>query len=358
MSKHFGGLFKSLKGHHRDENGESSQSNRTGNEKASYQPGQGAGGYGPPAGPPPSDKGYHDYQPPPDLLSGDSVPAPYHDWTSIPDTALLPPPPAMNHDRSPTSNADLDDALRAHDWCYQNPLLQPRAPTQEHLAIVRDGSFGLQVPGEYKGSLKSVRQGVCVGQTKPRSKDSILLTSYPLYFAFAESPFRTGSSKTFYFEVMITKFGHGRGEDAPALSLGYCAIPYPPWRMPGWERGSLAVHSDDGHRYVADTEGGQEFTAPISAGDTVGIGMTFSVPDLPPQYGAPPSQGMPLQGEVFFTRNGAREGGWNLHEEMDAETEFGIFGLDGQFDLYGGIGTFGEVAFEAKFTASEWRYQP
>jgi hypothetical protein len=38
------------------------------------------------------------------------------------------------------------------------------------------------------------------------------------------------------------------------------------------------VHGDDGRRFVNDTWGGKDFTAKFVEGETVGIGMEFSVP--------------------------------------------------------------------------------
>ena len=164
--------------------------------------------------------------------------------------------------------------------------------------------------------------------------------------------------KTIYFEVHVDSIGRRSGEDESSMAIGYCAVPYPTWRMPGWERGSLAVHSDDGRRYVNDTDGGKDFTAPIKAGDTVGMGITYSIPKAAPDYRPSPVEGAPLEAEIFFTRNGSKDGGWNLHEELDAESEFGVLGLDGKFDLYGAIGIFGEVSFRVSFNRHDWLWQP
>ena len=43
-----------------------------------------------------------------------------------------------------------------------------------------------------------------------------------------------------------------REAEQSGAALGFVAPPYPPFRLPGWQRGSLAVHSDDGRRYVAN----------------------------------------------------------------------------------------------------------
>ena len=67
----------------------------------------------------------------------------------------------------------------------------------------------------------------------------------------------------------------GHGENG--IAIGYCAKPYPSWRLPGWERASLGVHGDDGRRFVNDTWGGKDFTTKFIEGETVGIGMEFDV---------------------------------------------------------------------------------
>ena len=301
--------------------------------------------FAPPFGPPPSKK------------QDDEEPLPYHDWTSIPDTSLLPPPPSIEHKTSPTSNADTSEADRAHEWCERYPLIKPHKPTNEQFGAVRNASFTLVKPREYMGSLRKTPLGQWKGSTLPSSTDSCLLTSLPLYFANVDSPIRTGISKTIYYEVNILSLGRGRGNDASSMAFGFCAFPYPSWRMPGWERGSLAVHADDGRRYVNDTYGGKDFVPPIRAGETIGIGMRFNIPDKPPNYQSSSSENH-LEGKIFFTRNGAKNGSWDLHEELDADNEFGVLGLDGQYDLYGAIGSFGEVGFEARFDRKDWLWRP
>ena len=115
----------------------------------------------------------------------------------------------------------------------------------------------------------------------------------------------------------------------------------------------------DGHRYVNDTWGGKDFTSPFKAGDTVGIGMSFSIAETPPEYNVASEEGVTHSNvEVFFTRNGTKESGWNLHEEIDRETDQGVEGLEGLFDLYGSIGVFGGVKFCVKFRRDEWLWRP
>ncbi|KAL9125267.1 MAG: hypothetical protein Q9217_005503 [Psora testacea] len=312
--------------------------------------------YAPSPAPPPS---HQHHERPLMLDTPPQGPPPYHDWTVIPDTALLPPPPSVGHESGIAGNADSHEADRAHDWCKRNPLVFPHQPTQAQAGAVEKGDVRLMKPKEYRGELLMLSTGVWQGSTRAGSTDSCLLTSSPLYFAYTDSPTHTGHAKTIYFELEITSLGYGSRTDESSIAIGYCAMPYPTWRMPGWERASLAVHSDDGHRYVNDTWGGKDFTTPFTAGDTVGIGMSFSLPENPPEYNVAPEQS-PLknQVEIFFTRNGTKEGGWNLHEELDHETDQGIDGLDGLFDLYGAIGIFGGAEFRAYLRRDEWSWRP
>ena len=213
-------------------------------------------------------------------------------------------------------------------------------------------------PVEYKGHLSMPNTGFWKGSTRAGSKDSCLVTSSPIYFAYADSPLRTRNTKTIYFEVKVRSLGRARGADESSIALGYCAMPYPTWRLPGWERGSLAVHGDDGRRYVNNTYGGKDFTSPFEAGDTVGLGMTFAIADNVVGYEAQPKPEAVIKVEVFFTRNGLRGESWNLHEELDKDEDFGVDGLDGQLDLYCAVGTFGGIDFDVSFNQRDWLWQP
>jgi hypothetical protein len=121
------------------------------------------------------------------------------------------------------------------------------------------------------------------------------------------------------------------------------------------------VHGDDGHRYVNDKWGGRDFTRPFRRGETIGIGMTFmwkpKVGDQPPAYDKPSAADL-MDVEVFFTRDGKREGGWDVHEELDAQEDLPITGLEGAHDLYAAMGTFDAVDFEVLFAPEDWLYKP
>ncbi|KAL9104309.1 MAG: hypothetical protein Q9163_000750 [Psora crenata] len=222
--------------------------------------------YAPPPGPPrcsmsPSIRDVTSQEPPP-----------YHDWTVVPETALLPPPPSVGHETGVAGNADSREADRARGWCKRNPLVFPHQPTPAQATAVRNGDVRLMRPREYNGEL-------------------------------------------------------------------------------------LMSSTGDGRRFVNDWLGGIDFTDPFKAGDTVGIGMSFSLPNQPPAYNFAPEQALlKSEVEVFFTRNGLKEGGWNLHEERDYEK--GVDGLEGLFDLYGAIGIFGGAEFRIIFKREEWLWRP
>lgn len=186
-------------------------------------------------------------------------------------------------------------------------------------------------------------------------RDSCLITAAPLYFACADNPVHTGVSKTIYFEVKLRSLGSEHRSAGSPVAVGFCGMPYPTWRLTGWERASLAVHGDDGRRYINDTYGGMDFTSPFQVGDTIGLGMRFAVPENPPAYSTSSLPNPTLNIEVFFTRNGKLDGSWNVDEELESLRE--IEGLGCTHDLYGALGTFGSVEFDCAFRRADWLWQ-
>jgi hypothetical protein len=185
------------------------------------------------------------------------------------------------------------------------------------------------------------------------------MTNLPMYSVIWDSPFNTQRPKTIYFELKVIGVGRGGsslGEADAGIAIGFIAPPYPTFRLPGWERGSLGVHGDDGRKYVNDPWGGIDFTTAFAPRDTVGIGMTFSTPKNPPSY-EQTQQGRMPHIDVFFTRNGKKEGGWDGNEELDTRSEGGNVGLRGECDLFPAIGVFGGVDFDVLFHPSQWMYR-
>ena len=309
-------------------------------------------GYAPPPGPPPP----HFSQPPP------SYEAPIqHNWQVIPDTALLPPPPSIGYESSPTANSSMEEGDRAFAWCVGNPLWPPYNIAPSTHAAIQNAQLALLRAPSFIGEIMPQPQaGHWKVRTHARCRDSSILTNLPMYSAIVDTPLRTQRPKTIYFELKVTGIGRGGRslEEADAgIAIGFIAPPYPTFRLPGWQRGSLGVHGDDGRKYVNDTWGGVDFTTAFAPGDTVGIGMSFTIPKNPPSYEAE-QQGKLMDIEVFFTRNGKKEGGWDGNEELDARSEGGTVGLRGDSDLFPAIGVFGGVDFEVFFHPSQWLYRP
>ncbi|KAJ4358252.1 uncharacterized protein N0V89_002832 [Didymosphaeria variabile] len=336
--------------------------NITPNEK--YQPPSGpppshagassSSGYAPPPGPPPSKD--MPQQPPPSW-----EPPPYHDWTIIPDTALLPPPPSIGYETSPTANATEEDGERADHWCKANPLWPPQSLTPPTHAAIQNGQLAILKPPTYSGDVFPMQQaGHWRCRTHPQCRDSALLTNLPMYSVSWDSPLNTQRPKTIYFELKVLGIGHGGyslSEADAGIAIGFIAPPYPTFRLPGWQRGSMGVHGDDGRKYVNDTYGGVDFTTAFQPGETVGIGLTFSLPREPPSY-EQSQMGKVMDIDVFITRNGQREKGWDGNEELDERSEGGTVGLRGECDLFPAVGVFGGVDFEVFFHPSQWLYRP
>ncbi|OAX84791.1 hypothetical protein ACJ72_00844 [Emergomyces africanus] len=310
----------------------------------------------PPAGPPPGyQNGKHDE----DTKAPPDNPPPYHNWEqAVPDTAMFPPPPIGGYLYSNTGNAAEEDANRAHDFCDNTPLWVPCMPSDAVYYSVQNFDLRPVRPQEYNGSLEVVGKGRWSGQTRGQNGDCILLTGLPLYFPAKDSPLITERTRTIYFEAKLLGQYDGINGQVSGFSIGFAAQPYPTWRSPGWERGSVGVFSDDGCRFVNDSWGGMEFTTPFKVGETVGLGMKFTLPS-PDSFAKSQATGTSptLQVEIFFTRDGKIAGSWDLHEEVD-EDAGGVKGLEGDFDLYGALGLFGGVGFEVCFDPSGWLWVP
>ncbi|KAI2619021.1 hypothetical protein GGS26DRAFT_602217 [Hypomontagnella submonticulosa] len=317
--------------------------------------------YAPPAGPPPSKKNnpfFNDTQqadefaPPPGPPPSHSQDQkqPQHDWEiAVPDTALLPPPPNFfsGFDRSPANNATEEQCEAGEAWCRQYPLY-PAMPLDTAAARAAEaGRVAVYAPPFFSssGHLAQSGPGVWRARSPPGASDTCLATYPPLYHAAAHNPLSSKRKKTAYFEVRVLR--DGSRADEVSLALGFVAPPYPAFRLPGWHRGSLGVHGDDGHRYVNDRWGGKAFTQPFRRGETLGLGMEFSV--------APAGRGIRVQ--VFLTRDGVERGRWDLHEESDREQDLPVTGLEGYHDLCAAVGVFEKVAFEMVFAPEMWMWK-
>lgn len=284
-------------------------------------------------------------------------PPEYDPWTGPDNNLQLPPSFAAanaQNTRSPAANADYDDAARAHAWCRQNPLWPPQDHDGGTVERIQAGELRLTCPPNTTDVTQyNPSPGRSYVRTSEAISDTIMLSDIPIYSANAQAPLTTGQPTTLYFELKVMAMGdrYGTGKNIESgIAIGFAAAPYPAWRLPGWHRGSLGVHGDDGRRYIDNSYGGIEFTTPFQRGEVVGIGMTFK----PPVHGDRVS----MRCEVFFTRNGKRDNGWSLHEERPIDADAGdIDGLEGEHDLLAAVGVFGSVEFEVVFRSEEWLYK-
>lgn len=357
--------------------------------------------YAPPSGPPPPPPPSYSFTTTTTTSQQPPQPPPpqQHDWQSaVPDTDTFPPPPDLfsGLDRSPASNATEAAAEAGYKWCERYPLLVtpsppvPTFPGGGAPQVVSSSTTRLIQPhsNTFVGKLERKQDGQGGGVwslvTDKKGGDACVLGYPPAYLVQRDSPLLFSSShgykKTIYYEVKIiggdsssSHHHHFFGSKANnnkkgqiGLALGFAALPYPPFRMPGWHRGSLAVHGDDGNRFVNDSHGGKAFLEePFAPGETVGIGMRFSCSSpapsnssgLPPSYSATGAAGRRIEAEVFFTRDGQVVDGWDVHEELDAKTDLPITGLEGYHDLAIAVGTYKNVAVDIVLDPARWLYR-
>lgn len=223
--------------------------------------------------------------------------------------------------------------------------------------MLRTRNIQYMRPENFSGEITQMKLGKWGIDTNKTSSDACVIGYPPLYSVIEHSPLRTGQKHTIYYEVRLKKVKSKDG----TIAIGFTALPYPNFRLPGWNRGSIAVHSDDGHRFVGDEWGGASLTERFKEGDTHGIGMTFEK----------------VNGQIsvtcFFTRSKAMVDvntgevtgyenpvitTWDLHEEHDADVVLPVTGLEGFHDLSCAVGTFEGVDCEVVFDPKQWAYRP
>lgn len=321
----------------------------------------------PPAGPPP---GYSQSDPKtqqlPSTYAAPPGPPPskqqqeQHDWQSVPlpeDTSGYPPPPDIftGHDRSWSNNATEQQAAEGERWCARYPLIAPLHPGNPDLR--RPPTLVAPQSNTFRGTITQQQGGAAVWtvRTDRHNNDNTITAQPPLYLAARDGPdvLHSGAPKTIYFEVRVLKdFGRDAG-----VGLGFVALPYPGFRMPGWHRGSLAVHGDDGHKYINDRWGGIDFVAPWGQkGVVVGLGMTFSSAYASAK-GSSSTGVQGLEAEVFFTRNGREEARWDVNEPRDRQRDLPPVGVQGLHDLVAAVGSFEKTEFEVVLEPARWAYK-
>lgn len=137
-------------------------------------------------------------------------------------------------------------------------------------------------------------------------------------------------NEVYYWEVKLF--------DLPSttnVSIGLATKPYPPFRLPGHARHSIAYHSS-GDRSFNWPFTSAPFASALREGDVLGVGYR------------------PRSGTVFFTRNGRKTedafvglGRWNL---------FPTIGADGPCSVHANLGQAGFVFIEAN--VKKWGLAP
>lgn len=106
-----------------------------------------------------------------------------------------------------------------------------------------------------------------------------------------------------YYEVTMKSFGTSAGG---AIAVGLARRDYPLDELPGWEKGSVGWHSDDGGIYIENKKAQQCSQGRV--GDIIGCGIDFAArekksPDWELDISEREERDSNIA-EVFFTRNG------------------------------------------------------
>ncbi|KAJ7069101.1 hypothetical protein C8F01DRAFT_508546 [Mycena amicta] len=295
--------------------------------------------------------------------------------------APQPPPPGyapaggLAHESSSASNAELDDYEAADRFCRQHPAALPARiypPEYQHFradkwGLVADSNTTWSSPGQAQALAALQSSGAqclgvslgepfaqagnhqlqLVGFEQDRRKanfrnrgDTCFTSNLPI----VAGHYSTTNKLGVYFEITVREL---LGD--ATLALGMQCLPYPPHRLPGWHRRSAALHLDDRRLYFEDSEGGIDYTSPVSgeqqhnipeikAGDTIGCGHQLKQANN--------------VGRLFYTFNG----------KLLPTAFHGIFdqtGVEGQeVDIFAAVGvTNGPCEFDVNFGVNEFQWR-
>jgi len=203
-------------------------------------------------------------------------------------------------------------------------------------------AWGIQLPTtpRFAGYVQSGNKGgpaVIKVQTMPQCKDVCLLSDLPMMAGLYDVQGKFGV----YYEILIHRMDGIIAIGMPVhlctihrltFVVGTSCLPYPAWRLPGWNRLSAGLHLDDFRKFFEDPEGGRDYTdafSRISPGDAVGCGYEF------------------LTGTLFYTYNGVRL--------PPAFT--GIYLPRQNYDVFAAIGVEGRCDFDVNFGGEFFRWQ-
>ncbi|EJD04047.1 SPRY-domain-containing protein [Fomitiporia mediterranea MF3/22] len=137
-------------------------------------------------------------------------------------------------------------------------------------------------------------------------------------------------NEVYYWEVKLFDL-----PETTSVAIGLATKPYPVFRLPGYNRFSVAYHSngDKSHNYPFTA---QSYGSPLKEGDVLGVGYR------------------PRTGTVFFTRNGRK-----MDDAYIGLTRWNLFptvGADGPCSLHVNLGQSGFVFIEAN--VKKWGLAP
>ncbi|TFY78143.1 hypothetical protein EWM64_g5869 [Hericium alpestre] len=275
--------------------------------------------YPPPPGPPPNQFN------PPD--------APPPEWAAAPE---------RSHTYGLVNEASEDDWEWAERFCKAYPMKAPGLLNSDVLERIKGpegcGPWTMQfwshTTDRFIGKIETDVKGIGVaGATRVRTekgcKDCSILSNLPIVAGMYAVP---PTAKGAYFEVRINKM---KG----VIAIGTACLPYPYFRLPGWNRLSAGLHLDDRRKFFEDPEGGRDYACPeVRAGDIVGCGYEFA------------------SGELFFTYNGARlpPAFRGIYMPRHTQDVYAALGFEGENEVEVNFGT-GGFAWKEADSNYAWR---
>ncbi|RPB22347.1 hypothetical protein L211DRAFT_839702 [Terfezia boudieri ATCC MYA-4762] len=250
-------------------------------------------------------------------------------------------PPSIHYTFSPTNNSTRDAFAAGERFCSHHPLAPPLVSVwDESLTRITEGDVTMHTEPpcnriEINTSFRHPTT-TSIKIIKKRCPDSTILSQVPLYLARYHHP--SVANQTVVIGYHLSIVGLPLDGDS-VVAMGFACVPYPQYRLPGWHRGSLAIHSDDGRRYCNDGYGGVEFTRPFSQGDQLALALVMRWVTVPGGAGM-------VESEVKFMRNGRREGGWMVQERVELGRPDPTVGLLGERDIFAAVGVTGGKGVE------------
>ncbi|CAK5279062.1 unnamed protein product [Mycena citricolor] len=279
-----------------------------------------------------------------------------------------PPPPiytlaaGQKHEYSSCDNAAPDDFERANQFCAAHPDIHPALIfPREYVEFGADrwALLSMESAGPASGFTE-----IRVGETRlERSQHALELrqsegrcgtfshvgdSCFTSNLPIIAGNYATHAKRGVYFEITVREM---RGEGT-TVALGMQCLPYPPHRLPGWHRRSVALHFDDRRLYYEDPEGGRDYVQgrprqhclpDVRPGDTIGCGYAFRTGSN--------------VGHLFYTYNGmlmpiAYHGIFDQPPDREGAGSCG-------FDVYAAVGVSrGPVHFDVNFGGSrKWRWR-